>query len=142
MSDAVFVESLVTELNKAVGGGRDALQKVTALESRVGTLEGSKPKATINQTWRSGGNWWRQYSDGAIEQGGELTIAFNSDWRATLSFHKPFSTKTYFVNWVCVDDVYDGYYQHSTPSKGTSNATIVEIHRNSNVKISWFACGY
>lgn len=142
MSDAVFVESLVTELNKAVGGGKRALQKVTALESRVGTLEGAKPTATIKQTWRSGDNWWRQYSDGAIEQGGELTIGFNSNWQATLSFHKAFSTTTYFVNWVCVDNKYDGYYQHSTPSKRTSNATIVEIHRSGNVKISWVAFGY
>ena len=73
MSDAKFVESLVTELNKAVGGGKQALQKVTTLEGRVGALESVKPNATIRQTWRSGSNWWRKYSDGFIEQGGVYT---------------------------------------------------------------------
>lgn len=101
----------------------------------------SAGKAYITQTWRSGANWWRKWSDGYIEQGGQTSLSFAS-WKATLTFHTNFSTTGYFLNWVMVDDYYDGYYQHSIPTKRVNNAVIVEIHRAGNLLLHWYACGF
>lgn len=50
------------------------------------------PNAYITGTWRSGVNWWRQYSDGFIEQGGRITEPNSNNPSWTVSFHRHFST--------------------------------------------------
>ena len=53
----------------------------------------STPKGYITQTWRSGNNWYRVYSDGWIEQGGYKSDTYGLN--KTLSFNRSFSTSQY-----------------------------------------------
>ena len=46
----------------------------------------STPKGYITQTWRSGNNWYRVYSDGWIEQGGYVNKPSRTD--VTVNFHR------------------------------------------------------
>lgn len=49
----------------------------------------STPQGYITQTWRSGNNWYRVYSDGWIEQGGYVNKPSRSD--TTVNFHRSMS---------------------------------------------------
>lgn len=54
-----------------------------------------KPKAYVAKTWRSGSNWYREWSDGFIEQGGVATVG-NS--YAPVTFPHPFSNTYYSIS--------------------------------------------
>ena len=54
------------------------------------------PQGYITQTWRSGNNWYRVYSDGWIEQGGEQRSVPN-DGNKAISLHRSFSNTSYHV---------------------------------------------
>lgn len=51
----------------------------------------ANPKAYVTQTWRSGTEWYRVWSDGWIEQGGHGT-------GGTCTFNKSFSNTNYTFN--------------------------------------------
>lgn len=53
------------------------------------------PKAYITETWRSGSNWYRKWSDGLIEQGG--TLGSGSPY-PTMTFNTPFSNTDYSIS--------------------------------------------
>lgn len=44
-----------------------------------------KPKAYVTETWRSGAQWYRVWSDGFIEQGGNYTSSDSSEFIVTLN---------------------------------------------------------
>ena len=117
-----------------LGGGKQALQKVTALESRVGALEGGKPKASIVETWHSGSSWYRKYSDGWIEQGGDV-----GDNR-TINLHKPYKNTSYTVVGTGKRSSTVGSYENfDIQTKRTTS--FVWIGQNPTGAL-WFACGY
>lgn len=55
-------------------------------------------EARIVKTWRSGSLWYRQWSDGFVEQGGYIAHKSNSSVKIT--FNQKFSTKVLFVSFI------------------------------------------
>lgn len=54
------------------------------------------PNAYIIETWRGGSNWYRKWSDGLIEQGGE-----HYGYRHNVTFNTPFSGTAYAISgWI------------------------------------------
>ena len=54
------------------------------------------PNAYIIETWREGSNWYRKWSDGLIEQGGE-----HYDYSHNVTFNTPFSGTAYAISgWI------------------------------------------
>lgn len=51
---------------------------------------------TVVDSWHSGVNWWREWSDGFIEQGGISTQSASAD-ECKVTFHKSFSTSNLYV---------------------------------------------
>lgn len=53
----------------------------------------STPQGYITQTWRSGNNWYRVYSDGWIEQGGWFARASSyTSTKTWVTYHKSYSS--------------------------------------------------
>lgn len=60
----------------------------------VNSLQSANPKASITATYTSGTNWYRKWSDGWIEQGGQNDVASGG---STITLHVPFSNTSYTV---------------------------------------------
>lgn len=57
-----------------------------------------KPKAYVTETWSSGAQWYRRWSDGRLEQGGRIDLVVRtggSDPYRTFSLPIAFSNATY-----------------------------------------------
>ena len=157
MSDAIFVESLVAELNKAVGGGETALAevntlkpKVATLESKVATLENKptapSPSAYVTMSGKGTTFWWRQWSDGLIEQ-----YIVTAPTRYTeVTFPKAFSNTNYFAcaastkdvrysNGDITSDFYHVDYKKTTRAMFTC---ITNTGDGTIENVCIFACGY
>lgn len=62
----------------------------------VGDLDtNTTGKAYVSQTWRSGTNWYRKWSDGFIEQGGYKTGEFDETTKHNLN--TPFTNNSYTI---------------------------------------------
>lgn len=120
-----------------MGGGNKLFKKVTALESRVGALEGGKPKASIIETWHSGSSWYRKYSDGWIEQGGVIEST-SRDYQVT--FVKHFNAKVYFVVSVVHAQSNNGVGFNSLGNRITNTSFYFDTANASGS--TWYACGY
>lgn len=57
------------------------------------TITLPSPEAYVTETWFSGRNWYRVWSDGFIEQGGELGEGISG----TITLHKAFASNNYMV---------------------------------------------
>lgn len=93
-----------TELS-VMGGGSD-----TAIDAKAETLKtlnffNERLNDGVVETWESGTNWYRKYSDGWIEQGGyiEADIPTFGDG-PHVNFHKPFSSTNYTPLIVSAED--------------------------------------
>ena len=95
----------------------------------------------ITQTWRSGNNWYRVYSDGWIEQGGYYTNS--SNMTRTLTLNKSFTTTTYSItknNHSAVN--YNMQFRWCNfYSLKTNQAVTVESTADFTI-VTWYACGY
>lgn len=105
-------------------------------------IGGNLVKGFVKETWISGTQWYRVWSDGWIEQGGYLS--WNGDW-TTLTFNRPFTTTNYYING-------GGYRSDGSPYQcmidfkdwGTSSCSVWSSDdTTSNACImKWYACGY
>lgn len=105
-------------------------------------LNGNLIKGFVKETWQSGANWYRVWSDGWIEQGGYLS--WNGAW-TTLTFNRPFTTTNYYING-------GGYRSDSSPYQcmidfkdwGTSSCSVWSSDDNTSnpCVMKWYACGY
>ena len=98
---------------------------------------------TITTYYRSGASWYRKYSDGFIEQGGNFT---NSARGTTITFPLAF-TSTNYQALACINHADNGWTATTTAcvrARTTSNM-VVQIYYNSSNTAglnSWYACGY
>ena len=105
------------------------------------TINGSNAKAYLTETYSSGTNWYRKWSDGWIEQGGTGTFGHNT----TFSLNKAFTKTTYQV--LIITTMEDSHWMISVITPTTSNfKTIVYWSTNHGTSTSvtghWYACGY
>ena len=99
----------------------------------------------IIETWKSsnGSSWYRKYSDGFIEQGGNSQIDENADKDITLSY--PFSSTVYQV---IVTNTSGGGRSDTegyifVKTKYTSSIKFSASYLNPNTSsFNWYACGY
>jgi hypothetical protein len=95
------------------------------------------PKAYVKETWKSGTSWYRVWSDGWIEQGGDITTTGKNLYTVTLN--KAFSTTDYFAT--CIGKI--------GSVTGNGGANYCSSHTTTTFKTAqfeegarWYACGY
>lgn len=103
-------------------------------------IGGNLVKAFIKDSWISGTNWYRVWSDGWIEQGGVWSgVAANAS--ATRNLLKPFDTTDY----TCVLQPNTSSYAnngiHYIVSK-TKTTTTISGYGTSSADLIWHAMGY
>ena len=114
----------------------DVLTTVAQVQADVGVIP--RPNAYVTQTWSSGTSWYRKYSDGWIEQGGEFTK--NQDTNITVTFPVAFRNTNYTI-------ATSQYAQQTSNSPRCSftaktNTGITHNYGSWGSKWGWFACGY
>lgn len=123
--------------------GKVAVSAVTSTElgyldgvtSNVQTQLNDCPKVVTN--YRNGSNWYREYSDGWIEQGGVWDgVGWSSS--GTRNLMKTMASNTYFCVLQPFTDNYANYGSHYVVSKTTTNVTISGYGTG---KLIWYACG-
>lgn len=94
---------------------------------------------TIVETYSDDkGNWYRIYSDGWVEQGGNFGAASTSYQVKTITFLKPFKDTMYNVTPTNAKNS-DGYAP--TISAKTSTSCSIRNVLNENALACWQACG-
>lgn len=105
-----------------------------------------KPKAYVTETWRSGAQWYRRWSDGWLEQGGRLNLEVwtgGSDTNRTFSLPTAFSNATYTT--VVTGEAGYGWATLKVVSQTTSSVTVTGTGASTNDYVSYvhFYCsGY
>lgn len=120
-----------------VGNVMSAVAQVQASVSAVEANPILNAKAYITETWSNGTSWYRKYSNGWIEQGGEFTKGHDTNITAT--FPVAFKDTNYTIS--------TSQYARSgdIPVCGfTTKSTTGIIHNNYSwgCEWGWFACGY
>lgn len=102
-----------------------------------------RPKAYVTQTWRSGAQWYRRWSDGRLEQGGRLKLEV---WTGGNDTNRTFSLPTAFSNATYTTVVTgEGGYGIKVVSQTTSSVTATGTGASTNDRVSYvhFYCsGY
>lgn len=95
-------------------------------------------RAVLSTSWIQGTSWYRKYSDGWIEQGGEFTKVRDTDVTATF----PVAFKN--TNYTIATSQYTNSSSSSPVCSFTSKTTTGITHNYGSwgSKWGWFACGY
>ena len=100
------------------------------------------PTAYITEKWSSGANWYRKWSDGWIEQGGQ-TASIGSTSSGTTTFPTPFTSTNYTI--VCQDVLNNGSGKAEAnlalPTKN-KNSFVLKNYNYGAAYFSWYACGF
>ena len=111
---------------------------MAALETEVNAKP--SPNAYVVQTWRSGAEWYRVWSNGFIEQGGYMNTPRNTNSAVEVSFHKSFSSAD-TVNVLATGRSANA--ESDTASQIHSvTATSFSVYDWNNRTTYWLACGY
>lgn len=96
---------------------------------------------TLIDSWRSGNNWYRKWSDGFIEQGGPVSSSEQGE--ITITFNISFSNASSYVIFKNVGSNYDSYMNDRGVSFYSLTANSATTYHYSNYTASkWYACGY
>lgn len=121
---------------------------VAALQTAMAALETEvnakpTPNAYVIETWSSGSDWYRRYSDGWIEQGGAV---LNTSMSQTISLNLSFNSTNYFVTGMNDSDGTGWASMFGVGEKASSSfalRTPIGSGNNSQAnRKTWFACGY
>lgn len=122
---------------------------VAALQTAMAALETEvnakpTPNAYVIETWSSGSDWYRVWSDGFIEQGGVTSQAGSAG--STVSFHGPFKDSNYsFVATPLQFSTSKCFVCYSRDTKTASSINVSAMNRNGEfgaTDIDWYAFGY
>lgn len=120
----------------------NVMSAVAQVQASVSTVE-AKPilnaKAYITEAWSNGTSWYRKYSDGWIEQGGEYTK--KRDTNITVTFPVAFKDTNYTIS--------TSQYSRLTSSEAPvcdfavkTNTGFAHNYASWGSKVGWTACGY
>ena len=93
----------------------------------------------LTNTWRSGDQWYRKYSDGFVEQGGYQYLNYGN---TTVTFNTAFATTNYTVSAINVG------HTESVPfvvSRSTASMVFSRLWTGDKAGAQnalWYACGY
>ena len=92
----------------------------------------------LKSAWNNGANWYRKYSDGWIEQGGQFSFT-SQEGQVTL--HLPFSNEHYYAS---ASLTTGGSSANINPALNAKSTTSFQYHSMLAKACSgyWYACGY
>ena len=115
------------------GSYNDLIDKPNIPESQAGY---------VTQIWRDGANWYRVWSDGWIEQGGEQSNISN-DGSRSISLSRSFSDTSYHVLGF---PYYSGNANVSSGLLSYGNKTVNSFTcyngKDQRITLNWYAYGY
>jgi hypothetical protein len=118
---------------------RNSTQSVTLQGKVDGTLTwNAKPVVTLVSSWVSGGNWYRKYSDGWIEQSG--TISGTNNAFATVTLYLAFKNIDYTILLTQggTNTSADRVSQYQSKTTTSFKASRDDV----STAIRWYACGF
>lgn len=116
------------------------------LTSAFAGVLNSKNIKTVVETWSSGTEWYRVWSDEWIEQGGFIDIGSRDNGTAVKSFNKPFSNTNYTIT-LAFKTTGAGYNAsfvatYLAAQQVSSSSFTYQTHTASGLTRSWYACGF
>ena len=100
----------------------------------------------VVETWNEGTEWYRVWSDGWIEQGGQSYNAVDSE--ITIQLHKPYTNSDYFItqttgfNGAWSQNV-TGWHIPATIVSVTNSSFVIHFYSGNGLNIRrWYTCGY
>jgi hypothetical protein len=121
----------------------ELLNKLDEINTRLTNLENRR---YIIETWSEGTEWYRVWSDGWIEQGGESTNSVDAE--ITIQLHKPYQSSNYFVTqttgfnggW---SNTVTGWHIPATIISVTNSSFVIHFYSGVGLNIRrWYTCGY
>lgn len=118
----------------------DVMSAVAQVQASISAI---KDKPYITQTWSNGTSWYRKYSDGFIEQSGNMPITRGATSRKT-SFNTPFRSSTSYVVLVqsCQQGASDAKYNTFHIESRTTSSFTGKNDCAEDIGNIWYACGY
>ena len=108
----------------------------------VNSIQTATPKAYITETYVSGTSGYRKWSDGFIEQWGEMDNVSSGITPANISLHTPFSNTNYYVSPPSLSDYQSGSTNEASWcgfGAGCVNTTYF-VAAKLQRKRRWYAC--
>ena len=97
--------------------------------------------AVVVQNYSSGTSWYRVWSDGWIEQGGQYG-SWSNNPQLTISLNKAFTQTNYAVSVFSFGTTQDAYTGQLSFVSRTTSSFVVNTCTNDRGGISWIAMGY
>lgn len=86
----LVVDSANTDLTEVLTGVEQTAQRVTAVETTVGSMIDY-----VVETWVDGTEWYRRYNSGWVEQGGQLPAVTGTGTNIECPLNTPFAANNY-----------------------------------------------
>ena len=121
----------------------ELISKLDEINNSLINLESRK---YIVETWNEGTEWYRVWSDGWIEQGGQSYNAVDSE--ITIQLHKPYTNSDYFITQTtgfngAWSQTVTGWYIPATIVSVTNSSFIIHFYSGNGLNIRrWYTCGY
>jgi len=121
----------------------ELISKLDEINNRLINLESRK---YIVETWNEGTEWYRVWSDGWIEQGGQSYNAVDSE--ITIQLHKPYTNSDYFITQTtgfngAWSQTVTGWHIPATIVSVTNSSFIIHFYSGNGLNIRrWYTCGY
>ena len=121
----------------------ELISKLDEINNRLINLENSK---RIIEIWNEGTEWYRVWSDGWIEQGGQSYNAVDSE--ITIQLHKPYTNSDYFITQTtgfngAWSQTVTGWHIPATIVSVTNSSFIIHFYSGNGLNIRrWYTCGY
>ena len=121
----------------------ELISKLDEINNRLINLENKK---YIVETWNEGTEWYRVWSDGWIEQGGQSYNAVDSE--ITIQLHKPYTNSDYFITQTtgfngAWSQTVTGWHIPATIVSVTNSSFIIHFYSGNGLNIRrWYTCGY
>ena len=121
----------------------ELISKLDEINNRLINLESRK---YIVETWNEGTEWYRVWSDGWIEQGGQSYNAVDSE--ITIQLHKPYTNSDYFITQTtgfngAWSQAVTGWHIPATIVSVTNSSFIIHFYSGNGLNIRrWYTCGY
>lgn len=101
----------------------------------------STPKAYVTTTGKSGNNWYRKWSDGFIEQSGQVSAGMANG--VSIALITPMATTTYAVFMQNLNNIIDEnhWFYGTVYNRTTANFSFNNDAGGISVQC-WYVCGY
>lgn len=118
------------------GGSRQVLEDVGS-----GWHINGSPIVTITSSWRSGNDWYRKYSDGFIEQGGEIWVSGTGNHAIPLNTPFTHTVYTAVTSQAALGSSGGEWVNgQAITGRATTHFNVYDVHSGGHT-ILWYACG-